>query len=372
VSLSKGLGAWALTPLGGLSVVTVAAITATGGFFLTGAGKADFTIAASRSSQAVPQGQSVLFTLTLSGTNGFSAPVQLSASGLPTGATASFSPSQLTKGSGTASMLVATSRTTPTGSSVVTITGASGSIVHRATVNLTVTDHVAAAFSLSATPAVNTMLPGDVATYQVNVNALSGFGGPVSLSTIGVLPSGMTASFAPSTVTPGRTSTLTVTTKNNTPSGNYTLTIAGSAPGQAQQTTTVGLNIAATGKSFGISGPAFSNIAPGVTIPLDLAITNPNNQQLLVTNLTVTVQSVTKAPGVDPNLSCTPADYVVTQYGGTYPLAVAANGVGVALSSLDPVAAHLPTVGMVNSKTVNQDGCRGASVVLAFTGAGQG
>ncbi|MDQ1747685.1 MAG: hypothetical protein QOD07_1948, partial [Frankiaceae bacterium] len=36
MSLSKGLGAWALTPVGGLVVATVAAITATSGLILTG------------------------------------------------------------------------------------------------------------------------------------------------------------------------------------------------------------------------------------------------------------------------------------------------------------------------------------------------
>jgi len=192
------------------------------------------------------------------------------------------------------------------------------------------------------------------------------------LSTVGTLPTGMTASFAPTSVTPGHSSVMTVTTKNNTPSGNYTLTIAGDSADQPQQTTTVCLDLSGTGKSFAISGPSFSDIAPGVTLPLDIAIANPNNQPLNVTNLTVTVQSVTKAAGVDPSLSCTAADYVLTQYSGTYPLAVNAGAPAAKLSVLDPVATHLPTIGMNNSSTADQDGCRGATVVLGFTGAGQG
>ncbi|MDQ1683702.1 MAG: hypothetical protein QOC82_439 [Frankiaceae bacterium] len=372
MSLSKGLGAWALTPVGGLIVVTVAAITATGGLFLTGAAKADFSVAASPASQSAAQGQSALFTVTLSANNGFASPVQLTASGLPTGATASFSPVQLTKGSGTSSMSVTTANDTPTGTSTITVTGTSGSLVHGTTVSLTVTPHVAPAFSLSATPGSSTMLPGDTATYQVSVAGTNGFSGSVALSTVGALPAGMVASFSPAAVTSGHTSTLTVTTKNNTTSGNYTLTVAGNSAGQQQQTTTVGLNLNATGRSFTITGPSFSNIAPGVNIPLDLAISNPNTQALNVTNLTVTVQSVTKAAGIDPSLKCTTADYVVTQYGGTYPLTVGPGANSVKLSALDNIAAHLPTIGMLNSSTANQDGCRGANVVLAFTGAGQG
>jgi uncharacterized membrane protein len=372
VSLSKGLGAWALTPIGGLVVVTVAAVTATGGLFLTGAAKADFSVAASPSSQTAAQGQSALFTVTLSPTNGFSAPVQLTASGLPDGAVAAFSPVQLAKGANTSSLSVNTSSSTPIGPATITVTGTSGSTVHRATVNLIVTPYVAPTFSLSAAPTSNTMLPGDITTYEVSVAGTDGFGGAVALSSVGALPAGMTASFSPASVMPGHSSTMTVTTKNNTASGSYTLTIAGNSAGQQEQTTTVALNLNATGRSFGITGPSFSDVAPGVTVPLDLTISNPNNQPLNVTNLTVTVQSVTKAAGTPADLSCTAADYVVTQYAGTYPLTVAAGANAVNLSTLDPVAAHLPTIGMVNSTTANQDGCRGATVVLAFIGAGQG
>jgi hypothetical protein len=216
------------------------------------------------------------------------------------------------------------------------------------------------------------MLPGDTATYQVSVAGAGGFTSGVTLSTLGSLPAGMVATFSPASVTPGHSSTMTVTTKSNTNSGNYTLTIAGNSAGQSQQTTSVVLDLSGTGKSFAITGPSFSNVAPGVDVPLDLAISNPNNQPLNVTNLTVTVQSVTKAAGVDPRLSCTTADYVVTQYGGSYPLTVAPGPPAVKLSALDLVAAHLPRIGMVNSSSANQDGCRGANVVLSFTGAGQG
>lgn len=371
MSLSKGLGAWALTPVGGLVVVTVAAVTATGGFFLTGAAKADFTVVASPSSQSVGQGQTALFAVTLNSTNGFSSPVQLTASGLPTGATASFSPVELTKGSGTASISVTTSTATPTGTyRNVTVTGTSGSLAHSATMTLTVTPYVAPTFSVSATPASNSMLPGDTATYQVDV--AGSFGGNVELSTLGALPAGMVASFSPASLTTGHSSTMTVTTKSNTASGTYNLTIAGAAAGQPQQTTTVVLDLNGTGKSFSINGPSFSNVAPGVSVPLDLVLGNPNNQPLNVTNLTVTVQSVTKASGVDPSLSCTTADYAVTQYRGTYPLVLSAGAPAVNLSSLDAVPGDLPSIGMANSTTADQDGCRGATVVLAFTGAGQG
>jgi hypothetical protein len=164
---------------------------------------------------------------------------------------------------------------------------------------------------------------------------------------------------------------MTVATKNNSPSGNYTVTLNGNASGQPQQSTTVALNLNATGKNFTITGPSFSSVAPGVTVRLDLSLTNPNNQSLSVTNLTVTVQSVTKAAGIAPGLTCTPSDYVVTQFAGSYPLTIP-SGPAVKLSDLGVAVGLRPSIGMPNSNSANQDGCVGATITLGFTGAGQG
>jgi transcription elongation factor len=68
-------------------------------------------------------------------TGGFSDSVSLSGSGLPSGATGSFSPAYIT-GSGTARLNITTSRSTPRGTYQLTIRGtssaASGSLTHSA------------------------------------------------------------------------------------------------------------------------------------------------------------------------------------------------------------------------------------------------
>src|SRR5919108_122270 len=72
-----------------LGVLTVLALSAYAVY--AAGGKADFSIAASPSSQTVSQGQAATYTVTLSRLNGFTGSVSLSASNLPSGATASWS-----------------------------------------------------------------------------------------------------------------------------------------------------------------------------------------------------------------------------------------------------------------------------------------
>jgi hypothetical protein len=200
----------------------------------------DFSVSASPSSQSVVQGASTSYTVTVTPSGGFTGTVTFSASGLPSGAAASFNPASV-PGSGSSTMSVATSTTTPTGSYVVTITGTSGTLVHSTTVTLVVTGPVPADFSLSASPASQAVVQGASTTYTVTVTPSGGFTGTVTFSVSG-LPAGATGNFTPASVTTSGSSTLTVTTATTTPTGPYTLTITGSGGGLTR-TTTVGLTV---------------------------------------------------------------------------------------------------------------------------------
>src|SRR5262249_27071334 len=70
-------------------------------------GSPDFSISASPSSQLVFVGNSTTYTTNIGALNGFAGVVTLSASGLPTGATASFSPPTVT-GTGSATLTLTT------------------------------------------------------------------------------------------------------------------------------------------------------------------------------------------------------------------------------------------------------------------------
>ncbi|HVW86967.1 MAG TPA: DUF1349 domain-containing protein [Bryobacteraceae bacterium] len=97
----------------------------------------DFTISASPASRTITAGTSTTYTATMGALNGFNGSINLAATGLPAGATASFSPASV-NGSGTSTLTVTTTGSTPAGSSTITITGTSGSLVHSATVTLVV------------------------------------------------------------------------------------------------------------------------------------------------------------------------------------------------------------------------------------------
>jgi len=85
----------------------------------------------------VAVGGSTTYTVNVTGQNGFSGSTGFGVSGLPTGAGASFSPTTVT-GTGSTTMTVTTSGSTPVGSSTLTITGTSGSLSHATTVTLVV------------------------------------------------------------------------------------------------------------------------------------------------------------------------------------------------------------------------------------------
>ncbi|MET9629678.1 M28 family peptidase [Lentzea sp. NPDC006480] len=97
----------------------------------------DFSVGVSPTSGSVAAGSSVTASVSTQTTNGSAQSVQLSASGLPSGATASFNPSSVTTGN-SSTLTISTTTSTPSGTYPVTVT-ATGSVTHTATYNLTVT-----------------------------------------------------------------------------------------------------------------------------------------------------------------------------------------------------------------------------------------
>ena len=97
----------------------------------------DFSLAVSPTSGSVAPGGSTSATVSTTTTSGSAQSVALSASGLPSGATASFAPASVTSG-GSSTLTISTSASTPSGTYSVTVTG-TGSATRTATYTLTVT-----------------------------------------------------------------------------------------------------------------------------------------------------------------------------------------------------------------------------------------
>jgi hypothetical protein len=138
--------------------------TAIGTFSFPGCtgGTPNFSLTATPSTLSIVQGSNGTSTITVVPVNGFSGSVTMSASGLPSGVTAGFSPNPTTT---TSTLTLTASATAATGTSTVTVTGVSGSLTQTTTLSLTVTP--------SGGGAAVTLTPASLAFGNVALGATS-------------------------------------------------------------------------------------------------------------------------------------------------------------------------------------------------------
>ena len=283
----------------------------------------NFTLSSSPGSLSVAQGNSVPTTITVSPTGGFTGSVSLAASGLPSGVTASFNPTSTT---GTSTLTLTASGSATTGPATVTITGTSGSLVQAATINLTVT--LPANFTLSSSPGSVSVTQGNSVPNTITVNPTGGFTGSVSLAASG-LPSGVTASFNPTSTT--GTSTLTLTASGSATTGPATVTITGTS-GSLVQTATINLTVIPTV----IPIPSYS-LSAGAANPTSVAPGSSSTAPLTVTSANGYVGSVKLSCSISPVVSPAPTCFI----GGTNPVEVNTTGGSATLTftTIGPSAA---------------------------------
>ena len=104
-------------------------------------------------------------------------------------------------------------------------------------------------FSLSDSPGSASVAAGGSATSTVSTAVTSGSAQSVSLAASG-LPSGVTASFSPGSVTAGGSSTLTLTASSSAAAGTYPVTITGTAA-SGSHTATFTLTVTSSGGGGG-------------------------------------------------------------------------------------------------------------------------
>jgi hypothetical protein len=171
----------------------------------------------------VYSGETATYTLSLSASAGFTAPVTLTLGGAPSEAMTSFEPNPLTP-PGTSQLSVTTTASTLARTYTMIVTGTADQVT--ATMSLTLT--VDPALTLVARPDVRVVLPGGTAPYTLSVIASGSFTVPVTLN-LHDPPPGATASFDPNPVAPPGASQLHITTTPSVLAGIYPMTVTGAA-----------------------------------------------------------------------------------------------------------------------------------------------
>ena len=187
----------------------------------------DYSVALGNPDVTVPVTGSVASTLYLSSLNGFTGPVTISFSGVPTGVTVSATPNFLILGAGnTASdaLNIAASAGALAGNYDITITASSGTVTHTVTLKLHVTD-----FSVTISPQTATMSKRQTDNFTIGIASLNGFSQPVTLSSV-ILgnTTGITVTITPTSVTTTggvATATLIISTSLKPTLGTFTVLV---------------------------------------------------------------------------------------------------------------------------------------------------
>jgi hypothetical protein len=139
-------------------------------------------------------------------------------------------------------LTIFTSQSTPPGAYTITLIGSAMGIVHQTSAVLVVQPaEQPFDFSMSASPNQQTVTPGGSTTYTITVSLVSGSTQNVVLSVSGA-PSGVSTQLNPTSGSPSFNSILSVSTTSSVAPGQYVMTITGTA-GAKTQTTTVTLTI---------------------------------------------------------------------------------------------------------------------------------
>ncbi|WP_020391151.1 S8 family serine peptidase [Kribbella catacumbae] len=195
----------------------------------------DFGVAVSPSSVKVAPGKYISTTVTSTAGSGGAENLTLSASGLPTGAKATFQPESVSSGS-TAKLTFEAGTGTPAGNHTVTVT-ATNAAGKTATANVTLTvegdQPPTGDVQVTATPSSGTVAQGQLA--QTTVKA-SGGTGNLTLTASGV-PAGTQVFFNPQSIAQNGSSNVWFFTNFQTPRGTHVITVtARSADGKTGTT----------------------------------------------------------------------------------------------------------------------------------------
>jgi subtilase family serine protease len=301
----------------------------------TSAPAPNFSIYISPSSVSVQQGGSGTTTIAPVLSGGFDGAITLSATGLPSGVTATFNPITIpAPGSGSSTLTLSVPVSITPGTYTITVKGSGSGITNSAPLSLIVTPPPK--FTLSASPTSVSVVEGFSVTSTITSVIASGFDSAVALSATGQ-PSGVTVSFSPASIAaPGQgNSTMTMAAAASAPTGKYTITVTGTGGGYTQ-TTSVTLTVTAP-PNFTISAsPKSISVALGSsgTSKITAAISGSFNSAIALSatgqpsGVTVSFNP-TSIPAPGSGSSTMSMAVATTTTTGTYPITVTGSGGGI-------------------------------------------
>jgi hypothetical protein len=196
----------------------------------------DWTGYVPQQTQNIAPSGTAFYSIVAQPLGGFTGNIALNVSGLPPGATATFTPPVISGGSGSSNLKVVTDVTTPQPQIYnLTVTGTNGILVHSTTVYLGVSSS-GGNFTGSVSPAqASVSASAASAAFTVSATPINGGAGDLSLSASG-MPAGVTASFNSTTI-PGSSgsSVLTLSASHGTTPGTYQVFITSSGSGAIHQ-----------------------------------------------------------------------------------------------------------------------------------------
>ena len=274
--------------------------------FLTEAGP-DFGLSASPGSVLVIQGNSVNTTVSVTQQHGFSGSVTLSATGLPSGVTATFTPNPATSSS---TLNLSATATATAGTVIVTILGTSGSLTNATTLSLTVAPQInGSQVTLSPSSLSFGTVIVEASSKPKNATLTNGSSSTMYFSSITTSGDFTQTNTCGGTLAAGKSCTISVTfTPQQIGARTGTLYVNDNATDSPQT-----VSLSGTGKAQAALTPAsatFSKTKVGSTSAAK-AFKLTNNQSVVLKNISISttgdfsVSSTTCGSTLTSNASCT-------------------------------------------------------------------
>lgn len=293
----------------------------------------DYTLSISPATRTITAGNSTTYAVTATPLNGYTGTIDLTTTGLPSGAGGSYAPAAsltINGGAASATLTITTTTATPSGTHTFTVTGDDNATVGVKTTTADLVVNPAPDFTLTATPSPQTVAAGDPALYTISLTPLNSISGTAQLSAS--VPTGPTnTAYSPNLLT---TSTPLAVTSGVTATMNFTIT-----PAQNASAGTYVYTITATLQ--GVTKTV--NITLTIGQPKDFTITvNPTTLTVSQGGSGTATVTVATANGLDANVSL-----AVTGLPGSATANWSANPV-------NPAGASVPSTLTINANAASQ------------------